>query len=99
MRRRPHQPQPGYDGRFDQGYREVPDPYEPDKTLVVAYNGRGDMIDYFTKNHSLPEHLRRAGNKFLAIVQMSEAATGLAVDPTREPVDGRGDMTAVMDAR
>jgi hypothetical protein len=89
----------GYDGRFELGVREVDDPLEPGARLTAAINVKHDIVEHMFARHQIGEHQRRAGNKFLQIVQASEAASGLAVDPTREPVDGRGDTTGVIDAR
>ena len=50
MPRRATKPQPiGYDGRFEPSFLEVPDPFEPDKTLTVAANVRHDVILFLYK--------------------------------------------------
>jgi hypothetical protein len=91
----------GYDGKFEQGFMEVVDPYEGDsrKTIAAAVNIKHDIVMHMYHRHQIGEHQYRAGNRFLAIVQAAEAASGLAVDPTKEPVDGRGDASGIIDNR
>ncbi len=91
----------GYDGKFELGVTEVVDPYEGDtrKTIPVAVNIKHDIVMHMYSRRQIGEHQYRAGNRFLAIVQAAEAASGLAVDPTKEPVDGRGDASGIIDNR
>jgi hypothetical protein len=91
----------GYDGKFEQGFMEVVDPFEGDslKTITVAVNIKHDIVKNMFARRQIGEHQYRAGNKFLGIVQSSQACSGLAVDPTREPVDGSGDSTGILDNR
>jgi hypothetical protein len=91
----------GYDGKFELGITEVADPYEGDtrKTIPVAVNVKHDIVLHMYSRHQIGEHQYRAGNRFLALVQAAEASSGLAIDPTREPVDGSGDSSGIIDSR
>jgi hypothetical protein len=97
----------GYDGKFELGITEVVDPYEGDtrKTIPVAVNVKHDVIlNMYSRRGSdgarwINEAQYRAGNRFLRLVEQSGGNLGLAVDPTREPVDGRGDGTGVIDQK
>lgn len=89
----------GYDGRVEIGFKPVQDPFEPDKELTVAVNIRHDEVEHMFARHQIDEAQRRAGNRFLGLVERAEEAHGLAVDPGREPVDSSGFARDISDAR
>jgi hypothetical protein len=79
---------PGFDGRFELGFMEVPDPFEPDKSLVIACNVRHDVVLSLYHKRGLNNAQFRAGNRILALIEQAEESRGLVCDPAKEPVDG-----------
>jgi hypothetical protein len=91
---RPQKQPPGYDGRFEQSFKVVPDPYEPGAEATVAFNIRHDIIEslYARRGRDgrrfLDDAQRRSGNRFLGLLEASQSQSSLSCDPTRQPVDG-----------
>lgn len=80
---------PGFEGRFELGFMEVEDPFEPDKTLVLATNIRHDVVlALYNKKDGINHAQFRAGNRILALIEQAEESRSLVCDPAREPVDG-----------
>jgi hypothetical protein len=88
---------PGYDGRFEQSFKVVMDPYEAGAELTAAVNTRVDIIEMLYNRRRrdgrrcIDTAQYCAGNHFLGLLERAEHQ-GVTCDPTREPVDGsRGD--------
>jgi len=89
-----HKPPPGCDGRFEQSFKVVPDPYEPGGEVTAAFNVRHDIVEMLYARRGrdgrrfLDEAQRRSGNRFLGLLEAAQSQSSLSCDPTREPVDG-----------
>lgn len=85
---------PGYDGRFEQSFKVVPDPYEPGAEVTAAFNVRHDIVEVLYARRGrdgrrfLDDAQRRSGNRFLGLLEAAQSQSSLSCDPTREPVDG-----------
>lgn len=85
---KPQKPAPGYEGRFAVGTTDVPDPYEPHKSLKVAVNVRHDPLIHWKARSQIDEAEYHAGRKFQAIFAKAEIGGPAAIDYTKPLVDG-----------
>src|SRR5678809_202127 len=67
---------------------EVDDPYEPDAKLSVGINVKHDLVLWMYNGKRIDHAQYKAGNRFLGLLEHAEEARGLAVDPSRDVVDG-----------
>lgn len=80
---------PGYDGQFEQGFREVDDPYEPGQAVTAAVNIRHDVLMFMLNRKAIDLAEYAAGQKFRALMERAGLTGAKAVDFSREPVDGQ----------
>ncbi len=78
---------PGFNGDIDLQMVDVPDPFEPSKTIRVAKNTKVHPLDFLHNNGRIDDAQFEAGNKFLLIYERAEIGGAQAIDYSRVKVD------------
>lgn len=69
------------------GFRQVQDPYEPDKDIIAAYNVNSDVVLNLFRRGKIDDAQLLAGRYFLSLVEKAEGSSFLVPNMAREPVD------------
>lgn len=74
-------------GNVDLGVVDVPDPFEPGKTVRVLKNQAVTPIDHLEARGALTRDQKAAGDRFLALYEAAEIGGARAIDYSRLKVD------------
>jgi hypothetical protein len=77
----------GRSGNIEIYMVEMPDPFEPDKKLMVAKNIATHPLDHLRARNAVTHDQKAAGDRFLALYEAAEIGGAKAIDYSRVKVD------------
>jgi len=77
----------GRSGNIEIHMVEMPDPFEPDKMLMVAKNVATHPLDHMFARAAITRDQKAAGDRFLGLFEAAEIGGARAIDYSRVKVD------------
>ena len=78
---------PGFNGDIDLQMVDMPDPFEPSKTIRIVKNTRTHPLDHLHAKGQITDAQLAAGNRFLQLFEDAEIGGARAIDYERVKVD------------
>lgn len=87
----------GSEGMVEYGQRIVSDPLEPGQRYSAVVNVRESSIDHMASRGRINTAQSEAGQRFRKLWEMAAVGRNQAMDPSKEFVDGGGEMDPISD--
>lgn len=79
---------PGYEGRYQEGRRDVPDPLEPGATIRATVNVKATTLEHMASRRRINTAQHAAGEKFMKLWRDAAIGRQKAIDYSQVSVDG-----------